>query len=120
MQHQDNPQLQLTARLRAFGARLAQSASCQVYHYRRPDKREPPYIVWAEIGEEDAEPADNIKCEQSISGQVLYYTRTEYDLQTDVIQDVLQTVCGARWALDDVSFDAETSTICYSWRFSIG
>lgn len=120
MQRHDNPQLQLTARLRAFGDRLAQSAMCPVYHYRRPDKCEPRYIVWAEIGEEDAEPADNIKCEQSISGQVLYYTRTEYDLQTDVIQDVLQTVCGARWALDDVSFDAETSTICYSWRFSIG
>ena len=57
-----------------------------VYHYWRP-KMQPPFICWAETGENDSSWADNRKQEMQIDITVDYYTATEYDPTIDKIQN---------------------------------
>ena len=114
--------------LREFGQALGHSIAVRnrsadggihAYHYRRSDKHEPPYAVWMETGEREAFPANNRKHTQVVEGQILYYTKQEFDETVDTIQTFLTNQCGAAWELEDVSFDVETSTIIYTWRFEL-
>ena len=51
--------MSLTETLRTIGAGF--SEVCAAYHYRRPDKKEAPYLVWQEDGEGEIYKADNAK-----------------------------------------------------------
>ena len=108
----------LQTRLRQFGGELG--ALCQkVYHYRKPPRKEAPYITWAEDGEGDGTfNADSRKAEQNIHGYIDYFTLTEYDTAVDDIQALLDSH-GSEWTLNDVQYEPETNLIHYSWEFNI-
>lgn len=111
--------MSLQAKLRRLGEILA-AAAPSVYHYWRP-QMDPPYCVWAEDGEDGSLPADNRKGEQSVSGYVDYYTRTEFDPVLDQIQDALNSVDGFPfgWQLSSVDYEDETNLIHYQWTWSM-
>lgn len=88
--------------------------SCTVSHYRRTDR--PPYLVWAETGEENSFAANDHKAEQQITGLVDYYTKTEFDETVDAIQGILNTE-EVGWRLDSVQYEEETNLIHYQWRW---
>jgi len=108
----------LQNRLRAFGAELAGTCS-EVWHYNRPTRTQPPFLIWAEDGEGDMPlNADNAKVEQTIHGYIDYFTLTEFDSAVDDIQDVL-AAHGSEWRLNDVQKEEETNLLHYSWEFNI-
>lgn len=87
---------------------------CAVSHYRRTSN--PPYMVWAEDGEEGSFHADNRKNEQMITGKIDYFTRTEFDETVDEIQRILDEE-GVAWILEEVLYEEETNLIHYTWRW---
>lgn len=109
----------LNTRLRNFGRSLAGVAPhTSVYHYRKPDRHKPPYIVWMEDGEDDQIYFDGRKEEQAISGTVDLYTLAEYDAAVDGIQNLLHDVAN-RWSLTIVQYEEETNLIHYHWEWVI-
>lgn len=94
-------------------ALVAVSTKC--YHYEKPAKVTAPYIVWSEDGEDGSFHSDNHTTEQTVTGSVDFYTKTEFDSTIDEIQSALDAVCG--WELNTVQYEDETKLIHYSWRF---
>lgn len=92
--------------------------TANVYHYWRP-KMEAPYIVWQETTEGTSFDADNHKAEQTISGTVDLYTKTEYDPLFDSIQEALQGIEALSWRFTDAVFEDETGLIHQSWEWTI-
>ena len=104
----------LQSKLKTMGDALAElTPNC--YHYWRP-QMQPPFIVWAETGQESARWANNHMTEQSLGGNVHYFTRTEYDPVCDRIQGVLNDL-GIGWSLESVQFEEGTNLIHYEWSW---
>lgn len=101
-------------RLKTIGDALA-ALGARCYHYWRPKMR-PPFIVWAEDGQDAALWAGNRMTEQTLGGGVHYFTQTEYDPMFDAIQKTLGTL-GLGWALESVQYEEETNLIHYEWRW---
>lgn len=91
--------------------------SCTVSHYRRTAR--PPFVVWAETGEDRHWGADNHKGEQQLSGIIDLYTLTEFDTLADDIQEILNGE-EVGWILDSVQYEEETNLIHYQWRWWCG
>lgn len=89
----------------------------RAYHYWRTSV-EPPYLIWAESGEEDSFHSDDQKAEQAISGTVDVFTRTEFDPLLDDVQDTLEAL-GVAWSLSSVQFEEETNLIHYEWSWTV-
>lgn len=88
---------------------------CTVTHYTRA-KAAPPFLIWAEEGEEESVNSDNHKSEQQITGTVNFYTKTEFDPLIDMIQTILNDNA-VGWMLEAVMYEDETALIHYSWRW---
>lgn len=101
-------------RLKALGEALAALTS-NCYHYWRPKMR-PPFIVWAEDGQDAALWANGHMAEQTLGGSVHYFTKQEYDPMIDRIPGVFDRL-GLGWALESVQFEEETELIHYEWRW---
>lgn len=108
----------LNNRLRDFGLGLSQILP-NCYHYWRSGMVV-PYVVWAEIGEQNALSANDRKQEQAIDGSVHLFTKTEFDPLIDTLQQYFNTVAGLSWYLESVQFEDETGLIHYEWGFVIG
>lgn len=93
------------------------SLDCAVSHFRRSGK--PPFVVWAEDGEQDSFHTDNHKKEQQITGIVDLYTLTEFDSLVDDVQEILNGE-NVGWRLNSVQYEDETNLIHYQWRWWIG
>lgn len=93
------------------------TVSENVGHYEALKKND-QYIVWAEDGEGSAVSGDNGKLEQSIQGQIHYFTRTENDLNVEAIQKALKKA-KISFYLDAVQYEDETKYIHYSWVFEV-
>lgn len=104
----------LQSKLQEIGTALA-AVTTNCYHYRRP-KMQAPFLVWTETGEGAELAAGDEKEQQVISGQAAYYTRTEYDVTVDLIQQKLAQLC-VGWDLSDVNYDQDTNLIEYLWTF---
>lgn len=91
--------------------------SIPVYHYYHPPKVAPPFIQWAEDGEEDSFYADNRTEGQQIHGTIDYYTLTEYDAAIDAIQAALDGAPAVGWRLSSVQYEDETNLVHYEWEF---
>lgn len=87
------------------------------YHYYRTTKT-PPFIVWAESGEDTSFNADNHKTEQRIVGTVDLFTKTEYDPLADDVQATLNDL-GLTWYLSSVQYEEETNLIHYEWTWGV-
>jgi len=90
---------------------------CKVSHYRRTAK--PPFVVWAEDGEENSLNANNHKSEQQLTGIVDFFTLKEFDSIADSIQEILNSE-NVGWSLELVQYEEETNLIHFQWRWWIG
>ena len=87
------------------------------YHYRRPPRKESPFLIWAEDGEgEESFESNNRKAEQVIHGYLDYFTKEEFDQAVDDIQEVLNGR-GSEWRLTDIQYEDETNLIHYMWEW---
>ena len=86
-------------------------------HYRRTAK--PPFIVWAEDGEDLPMSAENHKSEQQLTGVIDFYTLTEFDPIADDIQEILNAE-PVGWSLGSVQYEDETNLIHFQWRWWLG
>lgn len=107
----------LNDKLKTFKNSVINIEGISIYHYFHP-KMNPPYLLWAEIGEADSLHTDDTKSEQSISIDVDYYTKTEFDSHIDEIQNAFNEYRFA-WDLASVDFETETELIHYNWRVEI-
>lgn len=89
-----------------------------VFHYFA-DKQKGNYIVWAEDGEGNSLHADNHKAEQTLTGTIDYFTKTEYDQVIQQIQDALDTKEGISWYLNSVQHEKDTGYIHYEWVWEV-
>lgn len=95
------------------------SAKGCVFHYTRPAKSLPSWVVWQEDFEDTANNADNRKQEQQIHGTIDCYSKTEYDPLFDEIQDALNDADHVAWRLNSVQYEDETNLIHYEWEFYV-
>lgn len=93
------------------------NVNADVYHYNALNK-EKDYIVWSEDGESGSLNADNLKLEQTITGTIDFFTKTEYNNIIDEIQKNLDLYC-ISYVLSSVQYEDETKLIHYEWRFEI-
>ncbi len=107
----------LNEKLRAVQTALAALDIPTVRHYYRTDLQ-PPYLLWAESGEGESYWADNSIAEQVISGDIDYFTRTEFDPSVDAIQEALLSAARA-CRLDSVDYEEGTNLIHYHWTFEV-
>lgn len=91
---------------------------CDVYHYWR-SKKNFPCLIWAEDSESSSAHADNKKQEQVLHGTADYFTRKEYDLNIDVIQNNMNKTQGLSWRLNSVQYEEETNMIHFEWEFEV-
>lgn len=87
-----------------------------VSHYKAL-KEEVPYCVWYEDGGRQLY-ADDTMVEQTVSGVIDYYTRTESDPTVDAIQDAL-TTAKISFDLYLVQYEDDTKNIHYRWEFEV-
>ena len=106
--------MSLTNTLRQIGAGFADVTTA--YHYRRPDKKEAPYLVWQEDGEGEIQKADNAKVVITLEGSADYYTAEEFDPVIDALQEKFSAL-HLVWRLDAVQYEEETGLIHYSWKW---
>ena len=76
-----------------------------------------PFLVWAEDGDNTAW-ADDRMMEQAITGTTEYFTRDEFDLAIDRIQDANQSL-GIAWRLNSVQYEDDTELIHYEWSWEV-
>ena len=88
-----------------------------VSHYRAL-KESAPYCVWAEDGGGEQLNADNAMSEQTVSGVIDYYTKTESDMTVDAIQEALVTA-KISFSLYLVQYEDDTKMIHYQWEFEV-
>ena len=100
-------------RLRAALAALTD----RVYHYVAAPNSTPPYIVWAEDGDNDL-PGDDRHAERAITGTVDLYTKTEGDTLREAIPGALEDI-GASYYLNSVQYEEETGLVHYEWVWEV-
>lgn len=100
--------------LRAALAALTDRA----YHYTAAPNAKPPYIVWAEDGDNDLT-ADNIHAERIYQGTIDLYTKTEDDPLMESVPEALEGI-GAAYYLNSVQYEEGTGLIHYEWVWEYG
>lgn len=108
--------MSMQKKLIEFGRGLADIVTA--YHYWR-SKREVPYAIWAEDGEDGSFDTNNRKVEQQIHGTLDYFTKTEFDEAVDKIQEYLNGIDDFGWRLNQVAYEDETNLIHYEWEWWI-
>lgn len=108
--------LSLQNKLAYIGKAFNDALPGLVFHYWRPDSY--PYLVWQEDMESDSFHSGNHKTEQCIHCTADYYTKTEYDANIDVIQEVLNYLC-VPWRIEAVQYEEELKLIHYTWEFEV-
>jgi len=77
------------------------------------------YIVWAEDGQADSVWADGKMQNQTITGTIDYYTKTEYDTNFNAIQEALKEK-GISYRLNSIQYEIDTKYIHTEWVFEVG
>lgn len=89
----------------------------RVYHYVAAPNSTPPYIVWAEDGDNDLL-AGNVHAERCYTGTVDLYTRTDSDPLFTAIPEALEGM-GASYYLNSVQYEEETGLVHYEWVWEV-
>ena len=89
----------------------------RVYHYVAAPNSTPPYMVWAEDGDNDLT-ANNVHAERCYTGTVDLYTKTDKDPLFSAIPEALEGI-GAAWYLNSVQYEEDTSLIHYEWVWEV-
>lgn len=90
----------------------------RVYHYKAPTDLSESYIVWGETGISVSFYADDESQHVIVSGELWYYTKTEYDPKFDEICVALKEN-GISWGSANVGYDDGTGRIVYSLSWSM-
>ena len=88
------------------------------YHYYAMPGTTPPYIVWAEDGDNDLS-ADNVHAERCFEGTVDLFTREEGDDLIKAVPSALEGV-GAAYYLNSVQYEEDTGLIHFEWVWQYG
>lgn len=75
------------------------------------------YIVWEEDGGNDLL-ADNKHIQKSIFGVVDLFTKTEFDVWKEQIEDSFDAY-GIAWSFVDMDYEEDTGFYHYQWRWNI-
>lgn len=78
-----------------------------------------PYCIWAEDGEGKSLHGNNKKLNQSLSGTVDLFTKSENDPFADSIQEALNDAENVAWYLNSVQREEETELVHYEWVFEV-
>lgn len=89
----------------------------RLWRYIAPPNATVPYAVWAEDQRFDYL-ADDHHAEHGWQGTIDYFTKTEDDSQTTVIEQTLDSL-PIGWTLNSVQYEEETGVIHYEWVWSI-
>lgn len=81
-----------------------QNPNLSVYHYFSPSRKQLPYAVWYEEGENTSLETGNHKSEQAVQGFVHYFTQTEFDPMFDSIQEALNGIENCTWDYDSTAY----------------
>ena len=92
------------------------SVTPKAYHYAPPQNVTGSYVVWAEDGQASALWADGKMQEQVIEGTVDYFTKVEYDMAVDDIQNALNTA-GISWRLNSIQREPDTGYLHFEWTW---
>ena len=95
----------------------ALAALGDAHHYVAAPNSTPPYMVWAEDGDNDLL-AGNVHAERCITGTVDLYTRTDNDPLFTAIPAALEGI-GASYYLNSVQYEEETGLVHYSWDWEV-
>lgn len=89
----------------------------QVYHYTALKKTD-QYIVFAEDGQTESLWADNLCVYQAVTGTIDYFTKTEYDPNSEKIQAALNNG-DIVWYLNSVQYEEDTKYKHYEWVWEV-
>lgn len=87
----------------------------RVYHFTAGANPRPPYVVWAEDGE-NAFIANGRHAETAPQGTVDLYTKDEADPLRQSIPDALNG-CGCAWYKNSTQYEKDTGLIHDEWVF---
>ena len=90
----------------------------RAYHYTAAPNSKPPYIVWAEDGDNDLS-ADNVHAERCYTGTVDLYSRADPEPLSEAVPAALEGI-GAAWYLNSVQYEEDTGLIHYEWVWEYG
>lgn len=107
----------LNEKLRALRDTFAVLDGVTVRHYYRT-KQTPPVLLWAETGESGSIEGDNRKAEQTVAGDLDYFTKLEFDPAIDRIQTMLNDAA-VSWKLEGVDYEEDTNLIHYHWTWEV-
>lgn len=92
--------------------------SAKAYHYKAPQQKKPPYIVWGETSVSHAEDADDRAQLLLVSGELWLYTDREFDKTADEIAEMMEEI-GAAWRITTIGRDNDTGLIVYGYDWGL-
>lgn len=88
-----------------------------VGHYAALEQTD-KYIVWAEDGSGVSSWSDNKRKAGSITGTVDYFTKTENDTNTALIEAAFKSI-RISWRLNSVQYERDTGYIHFEWAWEM-
>ena len=101
--------------LERLQAALAALGRC--YHYVAEPNAVPPYIVWAEDGDNDLT-ADNVHGERCYTGTVDLYSKADPEPLFEAVPAALEGI-GASWYLNSVQYEEGTGLTHWEWGWEV-
>lgn len=95
-----------------------EGTSIPAYHYKAPQQKAPPYIVWGETSVSHAEDADDEAQLLLVSGELWYYTGKPYDDAVHEIISALESVSAA-WRIGSIGRDDQSGMIVYGFTWGL-
>lgn len=108
----------LISKISKFHEAINQVSIDDIYHYDASTCRSDRYIVWEEVAQSDSNHLNNRLDEQAIEGTVDFFTKTEFDILADEIQEKLAN-SGISFSLFNIQYETETQYIHYTWNWVV-
>ena len=87
------------------------------WHYVAEPNAVPPYLVWAEDGDNDLA-GDNLHGERCYTGTVDLYTRADPEPLFEAVPAALEDI-GASWYLNSVQYEEDTGLTHFEWVWEV-
>lgn len=87
------------------------------WHYVAQHNAVPPYLVWAEDGDNDLS-ADNVHAERCYTGTVDLYSRADPEPLSEAVPAALEGI-GAAWYLNSVQYEEDTGLTHWEWVWEV-
>ena len=87
------------------------------WHYVAQSNAVPPYLVWAEDGDNDLS-ADNVHAERCYTGTVDLYSKADPEPLSEAVPAALEGI-GAAWYLNSVQYEEDTGLTHWEWVWEV-